>query len=415
MAEQPVYIDVIFLAAGVAFFALLAAGRRAPAIRWWLPLPPFLAIVSLAVAGRWSGATGFVNALAAPQRLSVLAAMVLAGVLYTYGAWTRPRWAALLLAVMAGAYAAACWSGPFRVRAVEPDNIPITLLIFGLAFVLWIALRRSAINDAHLERGEPLPDADPEERVTTWPHLVFLELIALVICTAGLIVWSILVRAPLEPPADPTISPNPAKAPWYFVGVQELLVYFDPWIAGVVVPVLIVLGLCALPYLDRNRQGEGYYTVARRPAAVAIFLAGFVLLWVMPIVIGAFLRGPNWSLFGPFETPDPLRTPSVTNVNLSQRVWGWFGAPGMAGLDGTGGMLLREMPGIVLLSGYAVVTAWALKAKVFKQASAQMGFTRYAILAVLLLAMGLVPIKMLLRWLLDIQYIVAFTEWSLNV
>ena len=415
MTEQPFYLDMLFFAVAAAFFAMLSVNGRSRAVGRWLLLPPLSAVGLYAVAGRWNGAADLVNVLSAPQRLSVLTAMGLALLLVTYRIWTRPLWALLILAAMLVASVAACWSPLFRERATEPDNIPVTMMIFSLAFVLWIALRRAAVNDAHLDRGQPIPDADPEDRVTTWPNLVFLELIALVICTVGLIVWSILIRAPLEPPADPTHSPNPAKAPWYFVGLQELLVYFDPWIAGALVPALIVIGLCALPYLDRNPEGNGSYTLTRRGPAVTIFVGAWVLLWVVPIVIGAFLRGPNWSLFGPFETPDPLRPPPMTYANFSERAWGFLGAPGMADLDGSGRMLFRELPGIAFLTVYAVGTAWAVKTTLFKRAYAQMGFTRFAIMTVLLLAMGLLPIKMLLRWLLEVQYIVALTEWSFNI
>ena len=96
------------------------------------------------------------------------------------------------------------------------------------------------------------------------------------------------------------MSPNPAKAPWYFLGLQELLVYFDPAVAGVLFPGLIIAGLVALPYLDANPRGNGYYTLRQRPFAIATFLFGFLVLWAGMIFIGTFLRGPNWNFFGPF-------------------------------------------------------------------------------------------------------------------
>ena len=79
----------------------------------------------------------------------------------------------------------------------------------------------------------------------TWPDLVYSELICMVRCGAILLVWSLLVPAPLEQPANPALTPNPSKAPWYFLGLQELLFYCDAWLAGVAVPCLIVLGLLA--------------------------------------------------------------------------------------------------------------------------------------------------------------------------
>ena len=111
--------------------------------------------------------------------------------------------------------------------------------------------------------------------------------------TAFLTVWAIFLRAPLEQPADPNIAPNPAKAPWYFLGLQEMLVYFDPWLAGVVLPGLIVVGLIAIPYIDKNPKGNGYYTFKERRFAISTFMFGFVILWSVLIIFGTFLRGPN--------------------------------------------------------------------------------------------------------------------------
>ena len=99
-----------------------------------------------------------------------------------------------------------------------------------------------------------------ENEIPTWPYLIRKEFLAAIICTIILIVWSILLDAPLEELSDPTMTPNPAKAPWYFLGLQEMLVYFDPWIAGVAFPMLIILGLMAIPYIDFNPKGNGYYT-----------------------------------------------------------------------------------------------------------------------------------------------------------
>ena len=120
-------------------------------------------------------------------------------------------------------------------------------------------------------------------------------MIAIVSISVLLVVWSLWVRAPLEQPANPALTPNPAKAPWYFIGLQELLVYSDAWLVGVLVPCAAVLGLMAIPYLDFNPQGSGYYTIRERRFATAVFLFGFLMLWIVPILTGVFLRGPNWS------------------------------------------------------------------------------------------------------------------------
>ena len=154
-----------------------------------------------------------------------------------------------------------------------------------------------------------------------WPDLVYTELISLILCSVVLIVWSILLKAPLEQPANPANTPNPSKAPWYFLGLQEMLVYFDPWLAGVVLPSLIIVGLICIPYIDKNPKGNGYYTFNERKAEITIFLFGFVILWSSLIVLGTFLRGPNWNFFGPFEFWDIHKLAALTNVNLSGDIW----------------------------------------------------------------------------------------------
>ncbi len=103
----------------------------------------------------------------------------------------------------------------------------------------------------------------------------------MVVWTIVLVVWGIALRAPLEQPASSTVAPNPSKAPWYFLGLQEMLVYFDPWIAGVLLPSLIIVGLIAIPYIDTNKSGNGYYSYKDRKFAYITFQYGFVVLWVV--------------------------------------------------------------------------------------------------------------------------------------
>ena len=110
------------------------------------------------------------------------------------------------------------------------------------------------------------------------------------------------MKAPLEEPANPTDSPNPSKAPWYFLGLQEMLVYYDPWLAGVVLPSLIIVGLMAIPYIDTNPKGNGYFTFRERKWEITIFLSGFVVLWCTLIALGTFLRGPTGTSSAPTST-----------------------------------------------------------------------------------------------------------------
>jgi hypothetical protein len=142
------------------------------------------------------------------------------------------------------------------------------------------------------------------------------EFLCAIFITMLLVVWSLLVDAPLEEPANPTRTPNPSKAPWYFLGLQEMLVFFDPWHAGVVLPSLIIMGLMVIPYIDINPHGNGYYTFEYRKYEIITFFVGFHILWVSLIIIGTFLRGPGWNWFWPWEVWDPHKVEAMTNVDL---------------------------------------------------------------------------------------------------
>src|SRR5438552_4129925 len=254
-------------------------------------------------------------------------------------------------------------------------------------------------------------------RIHTWPYLVRLEFLTALIVMTVMTAWSIAIDAPLEEPANPNKTPNPSKAPWYFLGLQEMLVYFDPWMAGVVLPSLIIVGLMALPYIDFNRQGNGYFTFVQRKFAITVFLFGFVVMWVVLIVLGTFLRGPNWNFFGPYEYWDPHRPAALTNINLSEIFWINWLHTGLPTRETSGEYyyLLREAPGLILLGGYFILTPFILKETVFKKNYAQMGVARYTVMMILFTWMALVPLKMLLRWTLNLKYIVAITEWFFNV
>jgi hypothetical protein len=248
-----------------------------------------------------------------------------------------------------------------------------------------------------------------------------------VLCTVVLIVWAIVLKAPLEPPANPTNIPNPSKAPWYFLGLQELLVYFDPWIAGVLLPGLIIVGLIALPYIDKNPRGNGYYTFKERKFVISVYLFGFAIMWVVLIVLGTFLRGPNWNLFGPYETWDPHRPAALLNINvadafcviLPEKLGASWWQPGLPSRPALGGMvpvfLMREAPGMVLLTGYFFLLPVALAKTAFKKIYRDLGFIRFCVFWLLMSWMFLVPIKMAFRWLFNLHYFVAITEFFFNI
>jgi hypothetical protein len=241
------------------------------------------------------------------------------------------------------------------------------------------------------------------DRVHVWPYLVRNEFICSIIVIVVLTVWSIVVDAPLEEPANPTQTPNPSKAPWYFLGLQEMLVYFDPWFAGVVLPSLIIVGLMVIPYVDINPKGNGYYTFMERPFAITTFLFGFFFLWISLIITGVFFRGPGWNLFWPWETWDPHMVIALTNIDLP--AWGpfkWMGNPKIFGIE---------------VIGFVLVTVYFSTALIFyyvtrdtNETIRQLGPVRYGIVAFLFLTMMSLPIKMFLRLAFNIQN-VWVTPW----
>ncbi len=370
---------------------------------------------------------GLANAMAAPQYFVTLSVILLAIVLVTYRQWTKPKIAILL---GAGFLAFYIWSGfdpNFATIIAKPDNVPITIMLLAVGFLTWLAFRQAALNDERLEKGQPLLESGADDKVLVWPDLVYTELITLVLCTVFLIVWAIMLQAPLEPAANPTNIPNPSKAPWYFLGLQELLVYFDPWIAGVLLPTFIIIGLVALPYIDKNPRGNGYYTFKQRPFVISTFMFGWVIMWVVLIVIGTFLRGPNWNIFGPYETWDAHRPAALLNINISDVFWiiipdwlhvDWW-KPGLPTHDLMGGWLkaywIREAPGLILLFGFFCILPLILSKTIFRRIFNQIGFIRFCIFWLLMSWMVLVPIKMVLRWMFNVKYFVALTEFFLNV
>ncbi len=298
----------------------------------------------------------------------------------------------------------------FRDIVTKPDNVPIVGLIVLVGFFTWISLRRAVINDSRMAEGLPnLEELEPEKTLT-WPDLVYTELIAMVGLTIFLVIWGIALQAPLEQPASSTVAPNPSKAPWYFLGLQEMLVYFDPWMAGVVLPSLIVVGLMALPYIDTNKAGNGYYTINQRKFAYVTFQFGFLVLWVILILLGTFLRGPNWNFFGPYEYWDLHKLIPLNNVNLSDIVW-----VQMLGTSRPQNILLRELPGLLICLAYFVVPTIVLARTVLRKYVEQSGVVRYLVLVNLLLFMASLPIKMVLRWTINLKYLVAIPEFFFNI
>ncbi len=281
----------------------------------------------------------------------------------------------------------------------QPDNVPIIIMMVSVLGYGWLGVKQARRNDR-----EGIFEATQSDKVQTWPYLVKVEFLMTIGIMIMLTVWSITINAPLEEPANPTLTPNPSKAPWYFLGLQEMLVYFDPWIAGVMLPTFILIGLIVVPYIDINPKGNGYYTLKERPFSIAVFSIGFLILWVALIVLGTFMRGPGWYFFWPWEFWDTHRVVALTNVDFFEK----FGIASK-NVDGSFNLLQVLLGGVMVISFLVGIPMFIWeKYKEKKPVLREMGVIRYAITAALFMMMVGLPIKMLLRLALNIKYVWVF-------
>lgn len=137
---------------------------------------------------------------------------------------------------------------------------------------------------------------DEQDEVMVWPHLLVRHAVAALVTLLAVLIIALWFDAPLRDQANPIVTPNPEKAPWYFAALQELLAHYHPLVAGVLVPGGIVLGMVALPYVDRS----GLLRPAHRKVAVAAFTT-FLVLWVILTLVGFAFRGPNWGWVWPWD------------------------------------------------------------------------------------------------------------------
>ena len=138
--------------------------------------------------------------------------------------------------------------------------------------------------------------AVPQDKVHVWPHLLSIEFVAALAATAFTLLFSIFVNAPLLELANPNLTPNPSKAPWYFLGLQELLTMLHPMVAGVMVPGMGLVGLFLAPYTDRNPS----HKPEDRKFAISIFTI-FLMSWAVLVLIGSFFRGPGQNFVFPWN------------------------------------------------------------------------------------------------------------------
>ncbi len=360
--------------------------------------------------------------IANPISYFAISILMFVAMLWLRDWWTKPTPAWILLNLSIVFVGLSMTDYDFRQIVGKPDNVPIVGMLFLGGYFTWLYFRQAVENDKRLAAGKPVKEKELSQQVLVWPDLVYTEMVCMVLLTALLIVWGVALQAPIEEPGSAVKTPNPSKAPWYFLGLQEMLVYYDPWMAGVVLPLIILGGLMAIPYIDFNQKGNGYYCYNDRKFAVITFLFGFLPLWVGMIILGTFIRGPNWNMFGIYEYWDVHKLEVLNNINLSDKVWiDGLGKSlpkptnDMTMLQGIGAILLRESVGILLVLGYLLVLPPLMAVTVFRNMYVRMGFVRYMVLANLVLFMAALPLKMLLRWFFNLKYIVAIPEWFFNI
>lgn len=137
--------------------------------------------------------------------------------------------------------------------------------------------------------------ATPVDKVHTWPHLLAAEFVAALAMTLFTFVFSIFVHAPLLELANTNQTPNPSKAPWYFLGLQELLVYFHPMVAGVTLPGVGMIALMLTPYLDRNPSNK-----PEDRKFITSLMTVHIMFWAVLVMIGSFFRGPGFNFVFPW-------------------------------------------------------------------------------------------------------------------
>ena len=186
-----------------------------------------------------------------------------------------------------GAVAVAEKVGALVAAAPASGGIPVGAGPGGHTQRLLTVVKSGSIQDVK---------ATPVDKVHTWPHLLAAEFVAALACTAFLFFFSIFVNAPLLQLANPNQTPNPSKAPWYFLGLQELLTMFHPMVAGVTVPGIALFALILAPYIDKNPSNKP----EDRKFATSIMTV-HLMFWAVLVMIGSFFRGPGFNFVFPWR------------------------------------------------------------------------------------------------------------------
>ena len=186
-----------------------------------------------------------------------------------------------------GAVAVAEKVGALVAAAPAAGGIPVGAGPGGHTQRLLTVVKSGSIQDVK---------ATPVDKVHTWPHLLAAEFVAALACTAFLFFFSIFVNAPLLQLANPNQTPNPSKAPWYFLGLQELLTMFHPMVAGVTIPGIALFALILAPYIDKNPSNKP----EDRKFATSIMTV-HLMFWAVLVMIGSFFRGPGFNFVFPWR------------------------------------------------------------------------------------------------------------------
>ena len=186
-----------------------------------------------------------------------------------------------------GAVAVAEKVGALVAAAPSVGGIPVGAGPGGHTQRLLTVVKSGSIQDVK---------ATPVDKVHTWPHLLAAEFVAALACTAFLFFFSVFVNAPLLQLANPNQTPNPSKAPWYFLGLQELLTMFHPMVAGVTVPGIALFALILAPFIDKNPSNKP----EDRKFATSIMTV-HLMFWAVLVMIGSFFRGPGFNFVFPWR------------------------------------------------------------------------------------------------------------------
>ncbi|MFM7761840.1 MAG: menaquinol-cytochrome c reductase cytochrome b subunit [Acidimicrobiaceae bacterium] len=177
--------------------------------------------------------------------------------------------------------------GSAVVAAPANGNVPIGAGPGGHTQRLLTVVKSGSIQDVK---------AVPVDKVHTWPHLLGIEFVAALACTAFTFMFSWFVNAPLLQAANFNQTPNPSKAPWYFLGLQELLTMFHPMIAGVTIPGMGLIILMLAPYLDRNESNR-----PEDRKVMTSLMTVHLMFWAVLVIIGSFFRGPGFNFVFPWR------------------------------------------------------------------------------------------------------------------